>query len=86
MADKMYEEINLRVKESESKHQEVIKVYENEKLKQKELVEYIYKINACKKIGKTRIKTVIGIDGTNSMTYILKKAIEILHETFRRTY
>lgn len=50
------------------------------------MIRYIESINCARVIGDVRIRTVVAIDGTCSMSLTLKRVIEVVSETFKKTY
>ena len=43
-------------------------------------------MNEAKVIGKTNIRTVVAIDGTYSMSKVIKQVIQVVKDTFAKTY
>jgi hypothetical protein len=70
---------------SKDKHAEVIKIYKDQSLSQKALLDYIFEINKSELFFTSVIRTILAVDGTGSMGGILTKVINILKETVERT-
>lgn len=67
-------------------HDKALQEYGKEKLGQTDLIKYIQTINRYPEMGKIRIKTVLGLDATGSMSHVLQKTCQIIDITFERAY